>query len=240
MEKVKILVVEDEVLIADNICDTLKTLGYDVLEPALTYTEALKTIEKEMPDLAILDIQLSGNRTGIDLAMKIKADYNFPFIFLTSNADVTTISEAKKAMPPAYLIKPFTKEELYTSIEIALYSFSKKEGEVQEEGNIIKDALFIKEKGLFIKLNFADIAMIKSDHVYLEISLKDHSKHIIRGSLNQILEKLNSNFLRIHRGFIVNTSFLSQINQNSLTINGVNVPMSKKYREELLRRINIG
>ncbi|GAK90001.1 sigma-54-dependent transcriptional regulator [Nonlabens ulvanivorans] len=70
MEKVKIIVVEDEILIADNICDALEDLGYEVLEPAISYSEAVQRIEDEQPDIAILDIQLSGSKSGIDLAKK--------------------------------------------------------------------------------------------------------------------------------------------------------------------------
>ena len=64
MTKARILIVEDEVIIADNMCDTLNDLGYETLEPAISYTEAIATIEEEMPDVAILDIHLSGKRTA--------------------------------------------------------------------------------------------------------------------------------------------------------------------------------
>ena len=70
MNKLKILVVEDEMIIADNICDALDDLGYESLEPAISYTEAIIRIEEEKPDFAILDIQLSGRKTGIDIAKK--------------------------------------------------------------------------------------------------------------------------------------------------------------------------
>ncbi len=101
MTKIKILVVEDEIIIADNICNTIEKLGYQALEPAINYSEALELIETQKPDLAILDIHLSGSKTGIDLAKKIKETYSFPYIFLTSNADKITINEAKKLAPPA-------------------------------------------------------------------------------------------------------------------------------------------
>ena len=144
MKKVKILVVEDEILIADNICDTLEELGYEALEPAINYTEAIETIENEKPDLAILDIQLSGTKTGIDVAKEILDNYNFPFIFLTSNADLSTINEAKKVTPSAYLVKPFSKNELFSSIEVALYNYAKKAELLNNENLVIKDALFLK------------------------------------------------------------------------------------------------
>lgn len=239
MTKVKILVVEDEIIIADNICDTLNDLGYETLEPAMNYTEAVALIESETPDIAILDIQLSGSKTGIDLARKINQDYNFPFIFLTSNSDTTTLNEAKKVMPPAFLVKPFSKDELYTSIEIALYNFSKKEGEINESNHIIKDAFFIKEKGLFIKVNFQDILYLKAAHVYVEITLKDKTVHVVRGSLNDIITRLSSKFIRVHRGYIINSDYLQQINNLSLKINHEDIPIGKTYREQLLKRINL-
>ncbi|AXG69342.1 putative transcriptional regulatory protein pdtaR [Kordia sp. SMS9] len=239
MSKVKIVVVEDEIIIADNICDTLEDLGYEALEPAINYTEAIELIEAEKPDLAILDIQLSGRKTGIDIAEKIRKDYDFPFIFLTSNSDPLTVSQAKKVMPPAYLVKPFTKDELYTSIEIALYNYSKRIGEVNDEELIIKDAFFIKEKNVFIKLKFEDILFIKSEHVYAEIQLKNNQKHLIRGNLNKIITKLNKKFVRVHRSYIVNLDYLEQIDQSNIMILNNNIPIGKKYKDDLLQKINL-
>lgn len=239
MSKVKILVVEDEIIIADHICDTLDDLGYEALEPVMNYTEAIEAIEAEKPDLAILDIQLSGRKTGIDIAEKIRKNYDFPFIFLTSNSDPLTVSQAKKVMPPAYLIKPFTKDELYTSIEIALYNYSKRIGEVNDEELIIKDAFFIKEKNIFIKLKFEDILFIKSEHVYAEIQLKNNQKHLIRGNLNKIITKLNKKFVRVHRSYIVNLDYLEQIDQSNISIFNHNIPIGKKYKDDLLQKINL-
>jgi DNA-binding LytR/AlgR family response regulator len=239
MSKVKILVVEDEIIIADHICDTLDDLGYDALEPVINYTEALEAIEAEKPDLAILDIQLSGKKTGIDVAEQIRKNYDFPFIFLTSNSDPLTVSQAKKVMPPAYLVKPFTKDELYSSIEIALYNYSKRIGEVNEEELIIKDAFFIKEKNIFIKLKFEDILFIKSDHVYAEIQLVNNQKHLIRGNLNKIITKLNKKFVRVHRSYIVNLDYLEQIDQSTIVILNHNIPIGKKYKDDLLQKINL-
>jgi len=239
MSKVKILVVEDEIIIADHICDTLEELGYEVYEPAINYTEAIDAIERDRPDIAILDIQLSGRKTGIDIAETIREKYDFPFIFLTSNADPLTVSQAKKVIPPAYLIKPFTKDELYSSIEIALHNYSKKIGEVNPENLIIKDAFFIKEKNVFIKLKFQGILFIKSEHVYAEIQLVNEQKHLIRGNLNHIITKLNNTFVRVHRSYIINLDYLEQIDHNTIIIAKNVIPIGKKYKEELLGKINL-
>ena len=239
MDKVKILVVEDELIIADNICDALEELGYEALEPAINYTEAIARIEEEKPDIAILDIQLSGKKTGIDIARKIRESYNFPFIFLTSNSDALTVNQAKEVMPPAYLVKPFSKDEIFTSIEIALHNFSNKIGESDESKLIIKDSLFVKDKGFYNKIKFEDILYIKSAHVYVEFILKTKHKVVVRTSLNDILEKLNSSFIRIHRGYIINTKYLTQITQSHVKILDEEIPIGKKYKEEIIKKINL-
>ncbi len=238
MDKIKILVVEDEIIIADSICNALNELGYHSLEPAINYTEAIEIIENEKPDIAILDIQLSGKKSGIDLAKTIRENYHFPFIFLTSNSDSFTINQAKEVSPPAYLIKPFSKEELYSSIEIALHNFSTKSGDLMDENLIIKESLLIKNKGYFTKVSFNDILYLRSDHVYVEILLKNQQKYVVRTSLNDILNKLNSNFIRVHRGFVINVLYLSHINNNSVIIIDEEIPIGKKFRDDIVKRIN--
>jgi two-component system, LytTR family, response regulator LytT len=237
---IKILIVEDEVIIADNICDTLTDYGYNVLEPAISYTEAIETIEREKPDIAILDVQLAGKKSGIDLATEINNKYKFPFIFLTSNSDKTTLDEAKKAEPFAFLVKPFVKEELYAAIELSLFNFaSLKEKVINKENLIVKDALFIKQKNLFLRLNFADITYIKSDHVYLDIHTVNGKKHTVRGTIGEYLDKLDDTFVRIHRGHIINTKHLESINYITVQVNGESLPVGKKHRDELLEKVHL-
>jgi len=247
MDKVKILVVEDEIIIADDICDILNVLGYETLEPAINYSSAIEAIEKHKPDLAILDIQLAGSKDGIDLAWKIKEDYNLPFIFLTSNADPATVERAKKVTPPAYLVKPFNKDDLYTSIEMALYNYSVKTGFSQSQKGdagdndiILKDSFFIKKNQLFHKVRFSDILYLKAEHVYVEIFTNSGKVHLSRGSLTGFMEKLPQNFFRAHRSFIVNLDHLTAINSMFVIIDENEIPIGKNYREELMKRINLG
>ena len=240
MSNVKILVVEDEVVIADNICMILEDLGYDVLEPAINYEEALETIKEDVPDLAILDIQLAGRRDGIDLAWKIKEDYDFPFIFLTSNADAATVERAKKVAPPAYLVKPFNKDDLYTSIEMALFNYvGKKKEEDDSEDLLIRDAIFVKEKNLFHKIRLTDIRFLKSDHVYVEVHTVKGNKHLIRGSLTDLSERLPKNFYRTHRSYTINVDQMDAINSAYVLMNGEQIPIGKNYRDELLSKIRV-
>lgn len=240
MDKVKVLVVEDEMIIAYNICDALQDLGYDLLEPVINYTEAIVTIEKEKPDIAILDIYLSGKKTGIDIAKKIRENFYFPFIFLTSNADSLTLNSAKEVMPSAYLIKPFSKEELFTSIEIALSNFSKKEKmekDARSESHIIKNALFVKNQGSYVKIQFDNILYLKSSHVYVDFFLKNNKNVLVRISLNNAIESLDANFVRIHRSFVVNIKYITEIKISSVKIFKNEIPLGKKFKKELINRI---
>ena len=233
MGKVKIVVVEDEIIIADHLCETLENLGYEVFEPAISYTEGKELIDTERPDIAILDINLSGRKDGIDLAKYIRENHDIPFIFLTSFADKATLERAKQVNPPAYLIKPFNKEELYTSIEIALFNYQKtKNVEVKK-----KDFVFVKQKQLFIKIYFKDILFLKSDHVYTEIFVDKGEKYIIRESLGEYANQLNDDFVRVHRSFIVNFQHITKVEVNQLWINEFEVPISKQHRNDILEKL---
>ena len=118
-------------------------------------------------------------------------------------------------------------------------NFNKKDSPSIKNKAENKGSLFVKEKGMFIKLNFEDILYIKSDHVYVEIILYNAKKHVIRISLNDIIHKLPDNFIRVHRGYIVNYNHLEKIQTNMLVINGLEIPLGKKYKENLLQKINI-
>ncbi len=242
MSKMKILIVEDEIVIADNIARILENLGYEVLEPAINYSEALETVEEELPDLCILDIQLAGSKDGVDLAWKLKEDYDLPFIFLTSNADPRTVERAKKLKPPAYLVKPFNRDDLYTSIEMALYNHQSAEPTTEKpdaEQIRIKDAVFVKDKDLFHKVRFADILFVKSDHVYVELYTKDQKKFLVRSSMNDFVDGLPGSFFRTHRSYAVNLDHLDAINSLNVHIGEQRIPIGKTYREELLKAVQL-
>lgn len=239
MSKIKILIVEDEMIISNNIKFSLMDSGYDITDQAINYTEAITALENEIPDIALLDIQLSGSKSGIELASEINKRFKIPFIFLTSNSDSHTVNKAKSVEPAAYLIKPFSRIELSTSIEIALYNFSKRhENALNQDHLVIKDSLFIKVNKTFTRIDFKDILFVKSDHIYIEINMFSGTKHVVRGSLNEYINKLSANFFRCHRSYIVNLDYLQTVTHNELVILEKTIPLGKRHREELLSVIN--
>lgn len=241
MSKIKIGVIEDEVITADSLCSTLRQLGYEVTEPAASYAEALVMIEEEKPDLLLLDIQIKGKRDGIELAMKINESHRVPFIFLTANADEGTVQRAKHAAPGAYLLKPFTRDNLYTAIEICLYntferSFSSSQ---QASDHLVADALFIKEGTAFHKVKFSDVLYLESEHVYVQIHTLER-KYLVRTSMQDYLPHFDeAKFFRIHRSYVINLEHLQTVTTEYVVINGVGLPLAKTYQEELFARLKI-
>lgn len=119
----RILIVEDEAIIAAEIAAILEDLGYTVAGQVRNGDKALDLLASLQPDLALLDITIKGSLSGIDLAKIIQKKYDFPYIFLTSHADIQTLNQAKETLPYGYIVKPFTENDLRSTIEIALFKF---------------------------------------------------------------------------------------------------------------------
>ncbi len=123
--EVNILLVEDDLIIAEDISSFLFEKGYHVLEICYTKEQAVKALNTFSVDLALLDINLGKGNEGIELAHFINRNKNIPFIFLTSYSDKTTIDQAKTSHPLGYITKPIDFNSLFSTIEIALFNFSK-------------------------------------------------------------------------------------------------------------------
>jgi len=239
MEEIKVLVVEDEMIIADTIVSALESFGYITLEPAIAYSEAIERIENSMPDIGIFDIQLSGRKTGIDLARTVNEKYNFPFLFITSFSDNNTLNEVKEVHPSAFLVKPFNKEELKVAIELALYNYSLQTARpVEALNNVIRESMFIKNNNKQIRIKICDIMYIKSDNVYIDLYMTDGNIYTLRETIGDYLNKLTPNFVKCHRSYIVNQKYIETVDNKSLKIKSTEIPISKNMREEILNKLS--
>ena len=120
MSQVRILIVEDEILVAQDFAARLTEAGYDIVGLASSVKEAQDFIDSHKIDIALLDIMLDEGGTGIEVAKYLNAHQPVPFIFITSLVDSQTVEKAKEVSPSAYLVKPFVSRELHIAIEIAL------------------------------------------------------------------------------------------------------------------------
>lgn len=151
MKKTKILLVENENIVARDIENMLIGLGYDVFPVPSSGKEAVEMAEKLHPDLVLMDIRLQGEIDGVEAASLIYREFNIPIVYLTAYADEITMERAKLTESFGYILKPFEERELQTSIEIALYKY-KMEMQLKE-----------RERWLFTVLKSIGDAVITTD-----------------------------------------------------------------------------
>lgn len=236
MGKVKVLIVEDEVVVAMDMQDMLLDLGYEVLDTAINFDEARRILETNKPDLVLCDINLGESKDGIDLAEIIRKK-DIPFIFSTSYSDKNTVQRAVATKPNGYLLKPFEKDELYTSIETALANYNGSPI-ANEVGVMVADSLFIKVDRLFVKVKFVDILWLQADHNYIKI-FSTNGRYMVRMSFKELLTKLPSErFFRTHKSYYVNVDKLEAVNSTYVLINEQEIPLSRNYKDDLLNRLN--
>ena len=243
MQQVKIGIVEDEIIIADSIQAVLKSMHYSVPEPCCDYDEAIKMLQTTQPDLVLLDINLAGSEMdGIAVARYIRENLDIPFIFLTANSDAGTLTKAKTVTPNAFLVKPFQREDLYASIEIALHNFYNAGKAVSNIENTeppkpARQYIFIKEGTQFYKINLSEIIYLESDHVYVNVYTSTR-KYLVRTSLQQYIEELDETvFVRIHRGYVVNIQKVDSVGPAYVSIGNKQLPVSRKYRDMMLGKL---
>lgn len=239
----KVGILDDEVIICETLSKYLLELGYEVPDYAMSYDEAVDLVNQHLPDIMLLDINTNGEKNGIDFAKYLREKHNIPLIFVSSYSDKATLEQAKTVLPNGYLVKPFTKNDLFAAIEVALSNFSTKlnsEKNTEEKNfKLLTDAIFIKQDSLYIKVYFNDILYIKSEGVYAEIFTKE-KKYLIRETLKNLLEILPSDsFFHIHRSYIININFVSAVNTEYVVIEKETIPMSRTSREEFLKRLNL-
>tara|TARA_A100000171_G_scaffold31425_1_gene29776 strand:- start:1907 stop:2680 length:774 start_codon:yes stop_codon:yes gene_type:complete len=252
MEKVRVLVVEDEVIIAQSIISMIEKMGYECVGTAIRATKGLELAKTLKPDIALLDINLKGEETGIWLAGELKRELNIPYVFLTSLGDKKTIEEATSTMPYGYLLKPVAQQSVYAAIETALARFSQEnrtpaqkeatlsvskaldEKEEEKPSLLIKDALFIKDEYQYVKIILSEIDYIKSDGNYIEIHSQGKKK-VLKETLKNMETKLPADiFFQIHRSYLVNVEKIESIGGNSIKVNNEELPIVKERRDALL------
>lgn len=245
-QKVKILVVEDEMLIGAKIALFLSELGYEVTALLPRAEEALRHVEEDTPDLALLDIQLRGDMDGIALAELLYTQHKIPVIFLTANTDDATFQRAKAAKPFAFLAKPFRKTELQRALELAIARMESEahSGPISpkaDEDNsfLLDDRIFVRFKDKMIKILFETIRHVEADRSYCRIFTRD-KEYLLTMPMKSIEAKLPSaKFQRIHRSHIVNLAYVEEVSEGHVRIGAKHLPLSQSLRKEFLKRIRL-
>lgn len=227
MNKIRVYVLEDMTIPRMSLETMLLENGFELSGSSATAEEAKKELEKNRTDLILLDINLAGQKNGIWLAKKVRENYNIPIIYLTAYSDAQTIKDLLETKPNGYLMKPYQEAVLLTTIEIAITNFKETQSKISEE------YVFIKDKFLKIKLYFNDILYVKSEGNYLEIFIKE-KKYVIRDKLLGFKKELpDSLFFQSHQRYIFNRTKIAALKKNFITIDNVDIPISKKFKKEI-------
>ncbi|WP_162054422.1 response regulator [Pontibacter pamirensis] len=258
MAKVKLLIAEDDVVIAHNLSFSLEDMGYAVCQVVSSGEELLLEVHKHNPDLVILDITLEGKLDGIDTAAILSKSSNIPFIFMTALSDKETIDRAKLTKPHAYLVKPFDVRTLQSSIEVAIHNASSRlqqpatavqpavgaanpDGATPEEtGNyLLHDALFVKVRNRLEKVALGDIVWAEAQDIYSNIKTSQHV-YLVSQSLKNLEQRLPSkDFMRVHRSYIVRLTAIEAIEDNNILVGGKHIPIGNTHKDALLKRLQI-
>lgn len=228
MDNYRILLVEDEILIADTIERYLTKKGHHVIGKAISYKEGTELYLQHQPDLVLLDIRLNGPKTGIDVAHFIQDEPNsVPYIYLTSQLDARSINNAKETFPAGYLTKPIQKDSLYANIEIAMHNHQKL---IEEEPCI---NLFDGTKNYLIQIK--DILYLQVDHIYVQVYTTFKKCIVLRSSLKELLEQLPDNqFIQTHRSYAINIEKVSNWNAQNVSIQNQIIPVSRARRKDVM------
>ncbi|MCH2197282.1 MAG: response regulator [Flavobacteriales bacterium] len=246
---VNILVTEDESIVRKDIERSLKKLGYNVIGSTDTGEKAVELAGRLKPDLALMDIMLKGDMTGIEAAEQIKKSIDIPIIFLTAYADDSTLAKAKVTEPHGYILKPFKEIDIHTSIEMAIHKH-KKEKEFKIEAELLKsmaehkddaEYLFVKHQSALVKLDVKEVLYVEALKDYVVIHTPEE-KYTIHSTMKDIERKLpGKHFLRVHRSYITNMDRIRAITSNGLILEGTEkeIPIGGSYKDALGKRINL-
>lgn len=241
--KIKILIVEDEMIIAANISLQLTEMGYEVTGIVPRGEEALMHIKSEIPDILLLDINLKGDLDGIETALAMQRSHDIPVIYLTANSDNAHFERAKETHPYGFIAKPFKKLDLQRAIQLTITQIDSKNGRDSEsksqESNpfILNDCIFVRHLNSMVKVSIEDILYIEAERNYCRIFTRN-KEYLLVITLKEMDKKLPSkHFLRIHRSYIINISQIKEIATSHIVIARKAIPIGKSLKNELLKRL---
>lgn len=251
---IKILVVEDEMIIGAKISMHLTTLGYEVTGIIPRGEEAIRHVEDNTPDIVLMDIHLKGTLDGIETATLMQKHVEIPIIYLTANTDDGTFNRAKPTLPYAFISKPFKQLDLQRAIELTISRMAELQtGKIEipetkeintndDNANanfILSDRIFVKHKEKMLKVFIEDILYIEADRNYAKIFTKN-KEYLLATTLKTLEDKLPTRqFVRVHRSFLVNVKQIDEVAENHVILNAKAIPLSISMRANLLKRIQM-
>jgi DNA-binding LytR/AlgR family response regulator len=229
----KVLIVEDQILVAEDIAADLNEMGFTVTDIAMSAAECFLSFDQIEPDIVLMDIRIKGELNGIEVAQILKNRSNPPIIFLTSNTDEATLKKALKTDPYSFISKPYNKVDLKAAIEIAFNLHNESDIPRDKNAKDSTSTFFVKSGNVFKRIKLDEIFYLEASGSYSTIFSLDN-QYVVASNLQKLETKMvNHNFIRIHKSHLINLSHIDAFNQFSIIINKKSLPIGRKYREGL-------
>lgn len=253
MDKINVLILEDEIIVAETLSSDLDLLGYHVTDIVDNGVDALASVEENPPDIALLDVQVIGDWDGIETAQKILAVKSIPIIYLTAHADPKTVARARATQPAAFLVKPYNDRELPIAMELALDEFrrhqsiphaqsteeSSKENSPSGLPFLLDDVVFVKSGPGRKKIHLSELLWVDGSNNYVELHTKN-GRYVLSHTLKVFLETLDlPNLVRIHKSHAVNLNCIDEVSAERVIIGDHPIPIGRTYREQLMRHLRL-
>ena len=238
--KIRILIVEDDMIIAANLSLQLTKLGYEVTGIESRGEEAIYHAKLNSPDIILMDVNLKGDLDGIQTVRFIQRTRNIPIVYLTANHDDSTFMRAKSTHPHAFISKPFNKLNLQRTIALVAQQLKESADDLSASPapmEVLEDRIFVRHNGKMVKILLDHILYVEADRNYCNI-VTENGNYLVVSTLKAIEHRLkNGSFIRVHRSFMVNISKLDSVSESHLEIRRKTIPVSRSHKDVLLGRL---
>lgn len=229
---IKVLIVEDEMLVAEDIATDLRDFGFEVVETLISGDECLLRLDELNPDVVIMDLLIKGSIDGIETARRMNENRTIPVIYLTASSDKKTVERVLQTYPAPFISKPYNRNDLMVAIEVAFAAFNRKTG----HKNKVPDThtVFIKSGHQYRKINLDSILYIEASGSYTKVHTANDT-YLVSYNLSHVENIVGQQkFKRIHRSYIINTDHITAIETGSVILNNLALPVSKAYYRDLM------
>ena len=232
----RILIIEDEFLIALNLQEILTKEGFEVVGIASSYKGSIALCKSKSPDITLVDINIDGDRNGIETAAFLKDAFGVAVIFLTAYTSDEFFEAAKQIKPEAYLTKPFDAQDVIRTVKLCAEKITTPDNGVLQNN---QTHLILNTGDGWQKVQIEDIVYIGSDNNYCTFHLCEGADVLVHKSLKHFEEELaRRHFYRCHQSYLINMKFLQKIEKKdglqAVLKGDFIVPVSRNRRPELM------
>ncbi len=222
----KVLIVEDKVIVAQDIKDILISMGCVVTDIVRSGESAIESFKRDQPEIILMDIRLKGRLDGIETAKRIQELSKATIIYLTAHSDPNILHSAFETHPINFIVKPFSTKDIQIAIGLA---------QSRLEDQVNGSHILFRHQGILEKIPIEIIQFAKADGSYTIINTIEKSL-TAAFNLTHFLQQVGNEFIRVHRSYVVHLNHVDSFSSNKVYIGSHEIPVSKSFKNGFLER----